>query len=305
MPRLDGIDISHYQSDKGPINWNAVKATGIKWIGIKATQGVSSRDSFFSSHRLGATQAGIRQKLYYHWLSANVAAESQAAWFISVVGKLAPGEGVMLDAEEAGITADLALRFCRIVESYYGRPVAVYTGVYVAGGNIWKSPQLFDGTRPRILAAYTSEAKAKLAAAPYGWDAWQYTGSGTFPGITGAVDLDQIDNPAIFDKVCGLTSKPIQTAPPFQGASDMSIAILAPQDDPARFLAEVSAQGAAINCQWTGDGSDPKVASRVAAHIAAGATQLNLYKRDLINVRIEGPLPPGWTKADFANLAGD
>lgn len=305
MPRLDGIDISHYQSDKGPIDWNAVKATGIKWIGIKATQGVSSRDPFFSSHRTGATQAGIRQKLYYHWLSANVSAESQAAWCISVVGSLAPGEGIMLDAEENGITVDQAITFCRILEGHYGRPVAVYTGIYVAGGSIWKSTVLFNGTRPRILAAYSTEAKAKAAALPFTWDAWQYTGSGTFPGIKGAVDLDQIDNPAIFDKACGLSVAPIQTAPPFQGVSNMAIAILAPQDDSARFLAEVSAQGAAINCQWTGSGSDPKVAARIAAHVAAGATQLNLYKRDLINVRLEGPVPPGWTKADFANLAGD
>lgn len=198
--RRDGIDVSRYQGD---VDWRAVRAQGMAWSACKATQGRRWVDPTFSANRAGMAAAGFPVRLFYHWLSHDVPATVQAAHFLRTVGGLAVGEGVMLDAEEDGITLAQCIEWCRLVEAATGRPVAVYTGVYVAGRTIWQSPVLFDGRRARVLAAYTSEARARRIAAPHAWDAWQWTGSGTVAGVDGPVDIDQVDHMPAFLRACG------------------------------------------------------------------------------------------------------
>lgn len=227
MPRTDGIDVAHYQ---GVVNWPRVRATGAYWAGIKATQGTTFVDPMFAINRRGAAAAGFPFRLLYGWLNpAPITsrpfaglrvrhARAQAAHYVATVGKLAPGEGAMLDAEQAGITADMVLAWCLEVERLLGRPVAVYTGAYVDSGRIWKSAAIFNGRRPRILAAYTTEANARRIAAPHAWDAWQFIGGqGRVDGVIGPCDLDQIDNPTAFVACCGVPVTP-PPPPPFDPA---------------------------------------------------------------------------------------
>ena len=217
MPKRNGIDVSRYQA---LVDWGKVAGSGVVWAATKATQGTKYADATLARNRAGMASAQIRHRLFYHWLNpaplvlrlsakARVAdARKQAAHFLATVGPLSAGEGVMLDAEQDGITADAVLAWCEAVEAKTGRPVAVYTGVYVAKGSIWQSRSIFNGRRPRVLAAYTTEQRARTIATPYRWDVWQWTGSGRMPGVGPEVDIDQVDNPAIFDAVCGLTVKP-------------------------------------------------------------------------------------------------
>jgi GH25 family lysozyme M1 (1,4-beta-N-acetylmuramidase) len=108
----------------------------------------------------------------------------------------------MLDDEEPGLTVDDCVRWCDRVEAHTGRPAVVYVGRYTAGGALWSSPRIFNGQRARIFPAYTTEAKATAIAAPYGWDAWQWTEKGSVAGIGPLVDLDQVDDPSAFDRCC-------------------------------------------------------------------------------------------------------
>lgn len=222
MPKRNGIDVSHYQ---GVIDWGKVAGSGVVWAATKATQGTTFVDKTLSRNRAGMAEARIKHRLFYHWLNpapvllrmsatARLAdARKQAEHFIRTIGRLLPGEGVMLDAEQDGIRADQTLEWCRVVEAAFGRPVAVYTGAYVAGGEIWKSAAIYNGKRPRVFAAYSSEERATAHASPHRWDVWQWTGSGRMPGVNGDVDIDQVDNPDIFDAVCGIGSIP-QPKPP-------------------------------------------------------------------------------------------
>jgi len=217
MPKRNGIDVSHYQ---GVIDWGKVAGSGVVWAATKATQGTTFVDKTLSRNRAGMAEARIKHRLFYHWLNpapvllrmsatARLAdARKQAEHFIRTIGRLLPGEGVMLDAEQDGIRADQTLEWCRVVEAAFGRPVAVYTGAYVAGGEIWKSSAIYNGKRPRVFAAYSSEERAKSHASPHKWDVWQWTGSGRMPGVNGDVDIDQVDNADIFDAVCGIGSIP-------------------------------------------------------------------------------------------------
>ena len=85
------------------------------------------------------------------------------------------------------------------------------------------------------------------------------------------------------------------------------IAIFAPSDANARFLAVTNAAGVALSVRWTGPGS-AKVEAMLAAHKAAGAKQIIVTVADLRNTFLDGPLPVGdtryqWRMDDFANPA--
>lgn len=195
MPRADGTDVSEFQ---GMIDFTSLQRSGITWAGMRVRH--SRTDRMFFRNRAGL--AFCRHRLLYHFLEPG---ESATA-YLSTVGTFAQGEGAMLDAEAAGITVDDCVRWCDQVEAATQRPVAVYTGKFVSGGSIWASTRIFNGQRARIFAAYTTEFNARTLASPFTWDAWQFTDKGTLPGIATLVDLDQVDNPAVFDRVCGLPS---------------------------------------------------------------------------------------------------
>lgn len=216
MPRRDGIDVSRFQHPpytSAPVDWHAVKGAGIRWAAYQALKGESPDPSF--EHNREASR-GIEVRLAYGYPTTPLAPNQPTAmpWaeqgrlFCSVLGDLDDPEGVMLDAEVEGITEQLCLEWLDVVEAWSGRPCAVYTGGYVAGGTLWRSPRIFDGSRPRVFAAYCSEDEARGHAAGIAWDAWQWTGTGTSPGVEGDCDCDQVDGWEMWDDV---------TAEPYDG----------------------------------------------------------------------------------------
>jgi hypothetical protein len=215
-----GIDVSKWQ---GRIDWPAVQAAGYTWCATRTWDRDKHQvDETFHYNRAG--MAFARWRFLYYWLEPGRVIEGVEEFF-HAVGELAPGEGVMLDAEEDGITEDECVAWCESVEAVTGVPCAVYTGGYAASGTIWKSERIYNGERARVFAAYTSEEDAHRHAQGHQWDAWQYSATGTVPGIGTNVDLDRIDQPDAFTR-CTL-----QTT---QDGDDMT-------SDQARQLAELHA----------------------------------------------------------------
>jgi GH25 family lysozyme M1 (1,4-beta-N-acetylmuramidase) len=251
MPRRDAIDVSRHN---GPIDWATV-AQHIGTAATKATQGTGWVDPTFATNRAGMAAAGLQRRFLYHWLSPKDSAAAQADHYLRTVSKLAKGEGVLLDVEEAGVTAELAAEWCEYVEARTGRPVTIYTGVYTARSSIWPNQRLFNGTRGRWLAAYTYEDRARKLAAPYGWDAWQWTSSGNIPGVADqTIDLNQIDRTELLDASCGLNA-PIPTP---EQDDDMPT-IYRFSDADAYLVTVPDPRAAGIVVQSSGPGSDPKV----------------------------------------------
>lgn len=204
---INGIDVSHYQ---GTIDWGQVRASGVQWAACKATQGTAYVDPQLVNNALGMASAAIPYRLYYHFLQPTTPT-AQANWLIYNTKDL-PGAGYMVDVEQySTLTEGMVVEFLEALESVTQRPTAVYVGAFFNGGAIWRSSLVFNGKfgpRPRILPAYTTQAHAAAIAHPFGWDAWQYTSSGVVPGISGRVDLDQVDYPAAFDACCGVLPPP-------------------------------------------------------------------------------------------------
>ena len=314
--RRDGIDVSRYQK---VVDWSAVAATGCTWAATKATQGTGWVDPTFGRNRAGMAVAGFRHRGLYHWLSpvglalrasksARLAsARKQADHYLTTIGRLKPGEFVLLDAEEEGITADMVVEWCRVVEAAQARDAAVYSGVYVAGGTIWRSAAVFNGKRPRVLAAYTTEARARKLSG--GWHAWQWTGSGTIAGVTTLVDIDQVDDHAIFDRICGLTDDNITES------EDIVHVLIELEDADAKFIGTEDANGLIFQVQWTGPGRNPDgtvnqtTQDRLAMLQAKNAPVRRTTVAGLKLAGRVGPRPYGdkkhdWNDTEFAWVAG-
>lgn len=75
-----GIDVSNYQTN---INWSTVKANGVTFAYIKATEGTSYTNPSFSSQYTGATNAGIIRGSY-HFARPDVSSgATQANYFVA------------------------------------------------------------------------------------------------------------------------------------------------------------------------------------------------------------------------------
>lgn len=194
---VSGVDVSKWQ---GRIDWPAVRAAGYTWCAARTWDRQTDPpdvDETFAFNRDGMSFA--RWRFLYYWLEPGRVAEGVEELFASI-GQLRPGEGVMLDAEEEGITEAECVAWLEAVEARTGVPCAVYTGGYTADGTIWRSARIYNGRRARVFAAYTDEDDAHRHAAGIAWDAWQYSATGEVPGIAADCDLDRIDHPEAFDR---------------------------------------------------------------------------------------------------------
>jgi lysozyme len=144
-----GIDISHH--NEGPIQWDSLRVMvdrsgrtvkdlekarrvyPVKFVFIKATEGLSLRDPKFKSYWTEAGERDMRRGAYHFFRSSRDGA-AQARHFIATVGQLRHDDlPPVLDIEtiHRGCTYKLlnerALQWLKEVEKHYGRKPIVYT----------------------------------------------------------------------------------------------------------------------------------------------------------------------------------
>ena len=186
-----GIDVSHFQ---GTVNWQQVEQAGVLFAIAKATDGVTWIDPDFTANWAGMKEAGLLRGAYHFFEPADDAAQ-QAEFFLSVVqiesGDLPP----VLDVETAAATSEALWQG---VQTWLEQ-VEAATGVQPI---LYMSPGFANEyAAPSSLAAYplwVAEYGVSQPMLPTGWTTWliwQYSESGTMPGITGAVDLDEVNGP--------------------------------------------------------------------------------------------------------------
>lgn len=73
-----GVDVSDYQPR---VDWPLLKAAGVEFVIIKATQGNYHKQRLYKQHLDGANKAGLVTG-FYHWHDPLEPYESQAEWFI-------------------------------------------------------------------------------------------------------------------------------------------------------------------------------------------------------------------------------
>ena len=222
---VDGIDVSRWQ---GTINWNNVKADGIDFAFVKATEGVDFVDVKFHANMQGAIAAGVYIGPYHFARLDSL----NGVPFTSYDGSpFAPGSAPYLDAVSE------ANDFLDAIMPYYDTglhlpPVADverlpdFNSTFLEREFISNWVQLFSdtvnnslGRRPII---YTSKFGANTRYTPAvasshdlwlawwknstsnppvtsdtpawsPWDFWQWTATGSVNGVGGNVDRDVFD----------------------------------------------------------------------------------------------------------------
>ena len=199
-----GIDISHYQQE---INWEKLRNANllgdpIRFIIIKATEGISLMDDNFNENFYQAKQNDFIRGAY-HFFIPEIDAERQARFFMHQV-HLEPGDlPPVLDVEKRGNLSNADLeravkKWMDLVESRYHVKPILYTG-YKFRTNVLRNAQ-FDEYPFWIAHYYVKNLSYKGE-----WTFWQYTDAGHIDGITGEVDCNTFNG--TIDELINLTLK--------------------------------------------------------------------------------------------------
>ena len=202
-----GIDVSQYQNQHqlsqygtSVLDWNAVKASGVEFVMVRAVSTNNQNqiyvDEYFYQNVRGAKAAGLKVGAYLFTYATNEQEViNEVTAFLNAVAVL-EAEGIRFDyplavdmeknlnnlsRERLSQLTQMALALLD-QNGYY--PM-LYTGDYFYRDNLIAS--YFDGY-DKWIAHYG----APVVSVPAGqYQIWQYTSSGTVPGIAGNVDMNE------------------------------------------------------------------------------------------------------------------
>ena len=189
---LKGLDVSSWQ---GNVNWSSVKANGARFAYVKATEGTSYTNPYFSQQYVGSYNVGLIRGAYHFATPNTSGGAAQADYFASHGGawsrdnQTLPG-ALDIEYNPYGATcyglSQASMRnwihaFVNEYHSRTGRWAVIYSTL-----DWWKTctgnnDATFANNDPLWIARYSSSA----GTLPYGWGFytfWQYASSGTFPG---------------------------------------------------------------------------------------------------------------------------
>lgn len=196
IPSIVGIDISEHQ---GVIDWEQVKSTGIEFVMIRAGyrtygDGILTMDTMLYDNLSGASEAGLDVGVYF-FSQATTEAEAieEADAVLDAISayditypvvfdwELIYEDHARTDSMTVEKLADCCVAFCERVKSAGYTPM-LYQNASTATHKL-DLPRVKD--YEFWLAEYTASPTFY-----YEYDMWQYSSTGTIPGITGSVDLN-------------------------------------------------------------------------------------------------------------------
>ena len=188
-----GLDLSHYN---GSVNFAQLAAGGLAFAYLKASEGRFTKDPLYATNYAGFQQNQIPRGAY-HFFYPQLDAQAQAANFLSVVTQLNAGDlPPVLDVEVSGEQSPSAIaaamqQWLDAVQQSLGRTPMIYTAA-----GFWNTA--LGGTTsfasyPLWVAEYTGNSSPRLPTGFSNYVFWQYSQSGSVPGIASNVDLDQFN----------------------------------------------------------------------------------------------------------------
>ena len=195
---VSGLDVSNWQ---GTIMWPQVAAAGYTFAFLKATEGGWYVDPTYAFNRASANASGIIIGAYDFAQPSTTRGqpEAEADFFVNIAmpatGDLMP----VLDLETTNGLSPANLQswvthWLYEVYARTGQRAAIYTSpsfwTNSMGGSTWFAENGFPLWEAHWTAATGPTVPASTWAG-YGWTFWQWTSSGTVPGISGRVDLDR------------------------------------------------------------------------------------------------------------------
>jgi len=188
--RVVGLDVSHYQNQP---DWSQIAAAGYAYVLIKCSEG-GSIDAQFDYNRKGATDNNIPWIPYVFLTAKDTAAT--VAGFCNAVGL--PSFPAALDWEAAGVSAAVMEQWIGGTQARLNRAPLAYYGLYPPDA---LTPSIRQC--PRWLPEYPGSATANPKLPPWDgqsavadwsqcWFIWQWSSTGSVPGIATPVDLNRL-----------------------------------------------------------------------------------------------------------------
>ncbi|KAF8875071.1 glycoside hydrolase superfamily [Infundibulicybe gibba] len=139
-----GIDVSGFQPS---VNWAIVKANGLSFAYIKATEGTTFTSSSFSSQYTGATNAGFIRGAYHFAHPDSSSGAAQANFFLAHGGGWS-GDGITLPgaldieynpsgAECYGLSASAMVAWIRDFSNTYHAATTRNSAAFAATSPLW------------------------------------------------------------------------------------------------------------------------------------------------------------------------
>lgn len=195
-PAVLGIDVSQHQ---GEIDWQAVKDAGIRFVIIRVggrgygAEGILYTDDLAQSYYEGAKAAGLQVGAYFFSQAisveealeeANLTLQQIETWEMDfpVVYDWERQEGTARTAgTDPRTVTDCMKAYCEAVKEAGYRPMVYFNPDHSDALFFIEEVTQYDFW----LAFYTD-----WMTYPYKVDMWQYTHSGTVPGIEGNTDIN-------------------------------------------------------------------------------------------------------------------
>ena len=188
---IHGIDVSKYQGD---IDWDAVAASGVKFVYIKSTEGGDRVDEKFQANWDGAKRVGIPRGAYHFfywcrpaneeadWFEKNTPVEVDALPPVLDVEPTPDSKTCRRHLERDATQADMKVML-EEMERHFGKRPVIYTSVdfyeaILSDGAFSDYPMWVRSTKHHPSVRYGSRE----------WKFWQYQAGGHIPGIAGKVD---------------------------------------------------------------------------------------------------------------------
>lgn len=203
MKRAAGPDVSHHRP---VVDWDALLANDVDFLGVKATEGVGYVDPWFTRHRDGARAAGDRlvAVVYYHFARPG-SARDQAHHFVDSLVELQPNERLALDVEGPDAEALawcgpewIADYFAALAEAAPDRRHALYSSDRVwrlLGEPKYPGAADVDLWLPRY-SAWEPVVPKPWRDAGRTWTIWQWSESANVPGVMGRCDMNYFNGDA-------------------------------------------------------------------------------------------------------------
>lgn len=192
-----GIDCSHYDMARGPMDWPAMYRDGIRFATCKATEGATYRDPHLGVCLNGARAAGVPVLGAYHVVRTGVAIDAQVHALTAYLDEAVPWWRthpnflLQVDLElwpYDHVPASVGVDFAHAARAATGKYVVVYASRGQYGNSIPPGVDLWN-------AAYPSSRTAHYAALypgdnATGWNVysgrtpviWQYASTATIGG---------------------------------------------------------------------------------------------------------------------------
>jgi GH25 family lysozyme M1 (1,4-beta-N-acetylmuramidase) len=204
VTQTPGMDVSGYQ---GNVNWTTAWNNGAKFAYVKATEGTSYTNPYFTQQYNGSYNVGMIRGAYHFALPDVSSGATQADYFVahgggwSGDGKTLPGA---LDIEYNpygatcyGLSTSGMVNWIASFSNEYRAKTGRYPTIY-SSTSWWTTCTGNSSAFSTTNALWVARYNTTVGTLPAGWGyqtIWQYADSGTFPGdqdkFNGALDRVQ------------------------------------------------------------------------------------------------------------------